>query len=102
MVDTCDPISGSNHRLGFGGREELARRYFYQRSWESLYQRICSVCGCGGGDVQRQRDIAAVQTVKEKGLNVDEVPEDLMNALTKDYTEILQKSEEITKNRRGA
>ena len=56
----------------------------------------------GGGDVQRQRDIAAVQTLKEKGLNVDEVPEDLMNALTKDYTEILQKSEEITKNRRGA
>tara|TARA_B100002003_G_scaffold39082_1_gene34609 strand:- start:2191 stop:2703 length:513 start_codon:yes stop_codon:yes gene_type:complete len=56
----------------------------------------------GGGDVQRQRDIAAVQTVKEKGLSVDEVPEDLMNALTKDYTEILQKSEEITKNRRGA
>ena len=55
-----------------------------------------------GGDVQRQRDIAAVQTVKEKGLNVDEVPEDLMNALTKDYTEILQKSEEITNNRRGA
>ena len=55
----------------------------------------------GGGDVQRQRDIAAVQTVKEKGLNVDEVPEDLMNALTKDYTEILQKSEEITKNRQG-
>ena len=55
-----------------------------------------------GGDVQRQRDIAAVQTVKEKGLSVDEVPEDLMNALTKDYSEILQKSEEITKNRRGA
>ena len=54
-----------------------------------------------GGDVQRQRDIAAVQTVKEKGLNVDEVPEDLMNALTKDYTEILQKSEEISKNRQG-
>ena len=56
----------------------------------------------GGGDVQRQRDIAAVQTVKEKGLNVGDVPEDLMNALTKDYTEILQKSEEITKNRQGA
>ena len=55
----------------------------------------------GGGDVQRQRDIAAVQTVKEKGLNVGDVPEDLMNALTKDYTEILQKSEEITKNRQG-
>ena len=55
----------------------------------------------GDGDVQRQRDIAAVQTVKEKGLNVGDVPEDLMNALTKDYTEILQKSEEITKNRQG-
>ena len=55
-----------------------------------------------GGDVQKQRDIAAVQTVKEKGLNVGDVPEDLMDALTKDYTEILQKSEEITKNRRGA
>ena len=54
-----------------------------------------------GGDVQRQRDIAAVQTVKEKGLNVGDVPEDLMNALTKDYTEILQKSEEISKNRQG-
>ncbi len=55
----------------------------------------------GGGDEQTQRDIAAVQTVKEKGLNVDEVPEDLMNALTKDYREVLQKSEEITKNRQG-
>ncbi len=55
----------------------------------------------GGGDVQRQRDIAAVQTVKEKGLNVGDVPEDLMNALTKDYTEVLKKSEEITKNRQG-
>ena len=55
-----------------------------------------------GGDVQRQRDIAAVQTVKEKGLNVGDVPEDLMNALTKDYTDVLKKSEEITKNRRGA
>ena len=54
-----------------------------------------------GGDVQKQRDIAAVQTVKEKGLNVGDVPEDLMDALTKDYTEILQKSEEITKNRQG-
>ena len=56
----------------------------------------------GDGDVQRQRDIAAVQTVKEKGLNVGDVPEDLMNALTKDYTDVLKKSEEITKNRRGA
>jgi len=55
----------------------------------------------GGGDEQTQRDIAAVQTVKEKGLNVDEVPEDLMNALTKDYREVLKKSEEITKNRQG-
>ena len=55
----------------------------------------------GGGDVQRQRDIAAVQTVKEKGLNVGDVPEDLMNALTKDYTDVLKKSEEITKNRKG-
>ena len=49
----------------------------------------------GGGDEQTQRDIAAVQTVKEKGLNVDEVPEDLMNALTKDYREVLKKSEEM-------
>ena len=55
----------------------------------------------GGGDVQRQRDIAAVQTVKEKGLNVGDVPEDLMNALTKDYTDVLKKSEEISKNRQG-
>ena len=55
----------------------------------------------GGGDVQRQRDIAAVQTVKERGLNVGDVPEDLMNALTKDYTEVLKKSEEISKNRQG-
>ena len=54
-----------------------------------------------GGDVQRQRDIAAVQTVKEKGLSVGDVPEDLMNALTKDYTEVLKKSEEISKNRQG-
>ena len=62
--------------------------------------RVDELAG-SGGDVQRQRDIAAVQTVKEKGLNVGDVPEDLMNALTKDYTEILQKSEEISKNRQG-
>ena len=55
----------------------------------------------GGDDVQRQRDIAAVQTVKEKGLNVGDVPEDLMNALTKDYTDVLKKSKEISKNRQG-
>ena len=63
--------------------------------------RVDELAGGGDGDVQRQRDIAAVQTVKEKGLNVGDVPEDLMNALTKDYTEILQKSEEISKNRQG-
>ena len=63
--------------------------------------RVDELAGGGGGDVQRQRDIAAVQTVKEKGLNVGDVPEDLMNALTKYYTDVLKKSEEITKNRQG-
>ena len=63
--------------------------------------RVDELAGGSGGDVQRQRDIAAVQTVKEKGLNVGDVPEDLMNALTKDYTEVLKKSEEISKNRQG-
>ena len=43
-----------------------------------------------GGDKQAQRNIAAAQTFREKGLTSDQVPESVMNALTKDYSALMK------------
>ena len=43
-----------------------------------------------GGDKQAQRNIAAAQTFREKGLTSDQVPQDVLNALTKDYSALMK------------
>ena len=45
-----------------------------------------------GGDKQAQRNAAAAQTFREKGLTSNQVPEDVMNALTRDYSDLMKHS----------
>jgi len=39
---------------------------------------------------QRKRDIGAVQTIKNARVNVDDVPDHVTNALTKDYSAVMK------------
>jgi len=43
-----------------------------------------------GGDKQAQRNAAAAQTFREKGLTSNQVPQDVMNALTRDYSDLMK------------
>ena len=39
---------------------------------------------------EKKREIAAVDTIKKAGVNVDQVPEHVTNALTKDYSAVMK------------
>ena len=39
---------------------------------------------------EKKREIAAVDSIKKAGVNVDQVPEHVTNALTKDYSAVLK------------
>ena len=39
---------------------------------------------------EKKREIAAVDSIKKAGVNVDQVPEHVQNALTKDYSQVLK------------
>ena len=39
---------------------------------------------------EKKREIAAVDTIKKAGVNVDQVPDHVQNALTKDYSAVLK------------
>ena len=43
-----------------------------------------------GGDKETQRNIAAAQTLREKGVSSEQVPESLVNALTRDYSDLMK------------
>jgi hypothetical protein len=43
-----------------------------------------------GGNKERKREIGAVQTIKKAGVKVDQVPEDVVNALTRDYSGLMK------------
>ena len=43
-----------------------------------------------GGDKETARKVAAVQTMKEAGVTSAQVPESLVNALTKDYSKLMK------------
>ncbi len=43
-----------------------------------------------GGDKQTQRNMIAAQTLREKNVSVDDVPENLVNALTRDYSDLMK------------
>ena len=43
-----------------------------------------------GGDKEAQRNINAAMTMKEAGVNSEQVPESLVNALTRDYSDLMK------------
>tara|TARA_B110000495_G_scaffold195107_1_gene202240 strand:+ start:778 stop:1236 length:459 start_codon:yes stop_codon:yes gene_type:complete len=43
-----------------------------------------------GGDKQTQRDVGAVQTMKEAGVSANQVPDHVQDALTKDYSKLMK------------
>ena len=43
-----------------------------------------------GKNKERAREMAAVDTIKKQGVSVDQVPEDVQNALTRDYSELMK------------
>ena len=43
-----------------------------------------------GGDKQTQRDVGAVQTMKEAGVTANQVPDHVQDALTKDYSKLMK------------
>ena len=43
-----------------------------------------------GGNEERKREVGAVQTIKKAGVKVDQVPEDVVNALTRDYSGLMK------------
>lgn len=42
----------------------------------------------GNGEVARE--MGAVQTIKDAGLSIDQVPEDIVNAMTRDYSGLMK------------
>jgi len=46
------------------------------------------------GTKQKKRDIAAVDSIKKAGVNVEQVPDHVTNALTKDYSKVMKAIDE--------
>ena len=64
--------------------------------------RMAELVGYGnevGGNDERKREVAAVTTIKDMGKSVDDVPEDVVTALTKDYSAVMGKLKEMDKAR---
>ena len=51
-----------------------------------------------GQNKERAREMAAVDTIKKQGVSVDAVPEDVQNALTRDYSGLMKA---IDKKKKG-
>ena len=43
-----------------------------------------------GSNKERAREVGAVETIKKQGVNVDAVPEDVVNALTRNYSGLMK------------
>ena len=71
-----------------------------QEEWPSLgggvlgSDNMAEVLGYGdlgrGQNKERAREMAAVDTIKKAGVSVDAVPEDVQNALTRDYSGLMK------------
>ena len=51
--------------------------------------RVAELAGFGG-DKQTQREVGAVQTMKEAGVTSNQVPDHVQDALTKDYSKLMK------------
>ena len=52
--------------------------------------RMTELMGYGADNKEVQREVGAVQTLKDAGVTSDHVPESVMNALTKDYSAVMK------------
>jgi hypothetical protein len=52
-------------------------------------------------DAKTKLEIGAVQTIKSQGVNVDDVPEGVRNNLVRNYSDVLNKSKQITDRKAG-
>jgi hypothetical protein len=43
-----------------------------------------------GGDKETQRKVAAVDSIQKAGMKVDDIPDHVQNALTKDYSKVMK------------
>ena len=43
-----------------------------------------------GGNKEVAREVGAVKTIKDAGLSVDQVPEGVVNAMTRDYSDLMK------------
>ena len=79
-----------------------------QEEWPSLgggvlgSDNMADVLGYGdlgmGQNKERAREMAAVDSIKKAGVSVDSVPEDVQNALTRDYSGLMKA---INKKKKG-
>ena len=55
-------------------------------------ERMSELLGYGnvGGDKETQRKVAAVDSIQKAGMKVDDVPDHVQNALTKDYSKVMK------------
>ena len=51
-----------------------------------------------GSNKEKAREVGAVETIKKQGVSVDAVPEDVVNALTRDYSGLMKA---IDKKKKG-
>ena len=51
-----------------------------------------------GSNKEKAREVGAVETIKKQGVNVDAVPDDVVNALTRDYSGLMKA---IDKKKKG-
>ena len=62
--------------------------------WVLGSDNMAEVLGYGdlgrGQNKERAREMAAVDTIKKAGVSVDAVPEDVQNALTRDYSALMK------------
>ena len=54
-----------------------------------------------GGDKETQRNIGAVQTMKDAGVTSEQLPDDVVNALTRDYSGVMKAIEKKKKGGGG-
>ena len=55
-------------------------------------ERMSELLGYGnvGGDKETQRKVAAVDSIQKAGMKVDDIPDHVQNALTKDYSKVMK------------
>tara|TARA_Y100001960_G_scaffold9876_1_gene9353 strand:- start:51 stop:551 length:501 start_codon:yes stop_codon:yes gene_type:complete len=74
---------------GEGGYETMGGGVFDSSKMNEILAREA-----GLGDTEtvkeKKREIAAVDSIKKAGVNVDQVPDHVQNALTKDYSAVLK------------